>query len=335
MIFKKFFKSTRFSNQKKIFFFALAILLFVVVKNIYAWGFWGHQRINRIAVFTLPPEMIGFYKENIEYITEHAVDPDKRRYSDPNEAPRHYIDIDHYGKYPFDSVPRHWKDAVAKFTEDTLNAYGIVPWYVNLMEIKLTNAFAEKNKYKILRLSADIGHYIADAHVPLHCSENHNGQLSGQDGIHAFWESRVPELFQDDYDYFVGKAEYIEKPLDKIWQIILESANEVDSVLSIEKTLTEQFGEKKYSFEMKGGQQMKVFSKEFSAAYQLALNGMQERKLREAMIDVGSFWYTAWINAGKPDLTHLTQTTLSSSDSLELVNMEMKWKLGNIVGREE
>jgi len=43
------------------------------------WGFYGHKRINRVAIFTLPPEMFGFYKEHIEYLTEHAVDPDKRR----------------------------------------------------------------------------------------------------------------------------------------------------------------------------------------------------------------------------------------------------------------
>ena len=64
--------------------------------SIYSWGFFGHKKINRMAVFTLPPEMIKFYKKNIEYITEHAVDPDKRRYAVEGEAPRHYIDIDHY-----------------------------------------------------------------------------------------------------------------------------------------------------------------------------------------------------------------------------------------------
>src|ERR1044071_7028843 len=90
------------------------------------WGFFGHKRINRIAVFTLPPEMLGFFKEHIEYITEHAVDPDKRRYAVDDEAQRHYIDIDHYAHNdldPFENVPRKWDDAIAKFTEDTLQAY--------------------------------------------------------------------------------------------------------------------------------------------------------------------------------------------------------------------
>jgi hypothetical protein len=103
----------------------------------FTWGFFAHKKINQLAVFTLPPEMISFYKKNIDYLTAHAVDPDRRRYSNPAEPPRHYIDIDHYvspndsvgrGKNPFDSIPKQWKDAVKKYSEDTLNAYGIVPW---------------------------------------------------------------------------------------------------------------------------------------------------------------------------------------------------------------
>ena len=78
------------------------------------WGFFAHKRVNRVATFTLPQEMFGFYKEHIEYLTEHAVDPDKRRYAVDGEAPRHYIDIDHYvkeGEDPFEIMPRGWTDA--------------------------------------------------------------------------------------------------------------------------------------------------------------------------------------------------------------------------------
>ena len=75
---------------------------------LFSWGFYAHKRINRLAAFTLPPEMIGFYKRNLNYITEHAVDPDKR--SDMlvrMRHPRHYIDIDHYGEgmAAFDEMP--------------------------------------------------------------------------------------------------------------------------------------------------------------------------------------------------------------------------------------
>ena len=163
--------------MKRVVFFIFISLFFVSgtdsIENKFEkkWGFFGHKRINRIAVFTLPPEMFGFYKEHIEFLTEHAVDPDKRRYAVEGEAQCHYIDLDHYyksGENPFINVPRKWKDAVEKYSEDTLQAYGIVPWHIQIMKNKLQYAFENKNVDLILKYSADIGHYIADAHVPLH-----------------------------------------------------------------------------------------------------------------------------------------------------------------------
>src|SRR5882757_5704252 len=98
-------------------FLSYGIICLVLLSSLFAfaWGFWGHKRINNQACFTLPPGMFGFYKRHIDYITEHAVDPDKRRYSDPEEAPRHYIDLDRYGEHPFDSLPKRWNDAVLKY----------------------------------------------------------------------------------------------------------------------------------------------------------------------------------------------------------------------------
>jgi hypothetical protein len=193
--------------MKKILFLTYFIFIY---QNCFCWGFYAHQKINYYAVFLLPPEMLVLYKPNIQFLSEHAIDPDKRRYAIPEEGPRHYLDIDHYGKYPFDSLPRKWEDAVAKYSEDSLMQHGIVPWWIQIMQRRLVAAFKEKNEVKILKLSAEIGHYIADAHVPLHASSNHNGQLTDQKGIHGFWESRIPELLADnEWDFFIGKAEYI------------------------------------------------------------------------------------------------------------------------------
>src|SRR5437899_8336856 len=97
-------------------FIFLTFSFILITSNSFAWGFWAHKKINRQAVFTLPPAMLGFYKSHIDYISEHAVDPDKRRYIVKTEAPHHYISIDHYGLNPFDSIPVSWKNAVAKFS---------------------------------------------------------------------------------------------------------------------------------------------------------------------------------------------------------------------------
>jgi hypothetical protein len=290
------------------------------------WGFFGHKRINRIAVFTLPPEMFGFYKEHIEFVTEHAVDPDKRRYAVEGEAQCHYIDLDHYykpGENPFQIMPRKWKDAVAKFTEDTLQTYGIVPWHISVMKSKLQRAFETKNVDLILKYSADIGHYIADAHVPLHTTENYNGQLTGQKGIHGLWESRLVEINAENYDYFVGKATYVKSVLDYTWEAVEASHNALDSVLRMEKEITRTFpSDRKYAYEQRGNTTVQVYSKEFCSAYHAQLNGMVERRLRAAVIAVGSIWYTAWVDAGQPDLRSLqnkppTQELLKEFQALE------------------
>jgi hypothetical protein len=291
-----------------------------------------------MAVFTLPPEMIKFYKKNIEYITEHSVDPDKRRYSSKGEAPRHYIDIDHYahdGENPFDIVPKKWKDAVDKFSEDTLQAYGIVPWHVNLMVIRLTKAFEEKNMDKILRVSADLGHYIGDSHVPLHCTENYNGQLTGQRGIHGFWESRLPELKAKDYDYFVGRAEYIDYILDDEWKTIYQSFSAKDSVLDLERKLNTEFpSDQKYSYENRGTLLMKTYSEEYSTQYHNMLNGMVERRLTQAIIKTGSYWYTAWVNAGQPNLDELLEKKPSQKLLEENLVLDKSFRTNKIKGRE-
>ena len=134
----------------------IALVILGCVQRSDAWGFWGHRMINKMACFTLPPELFGFYKENIDFIVVHAVDPDKRRYSDPEEAPRHFIDLDRYGKTAFDSLPQRWNDAVKKVGEDSLKENGIVPWYIQQMYYRLRNAFKEKNKARILYYSACI-----------------------------------------------------------------------------------------------------------------------------------------------------------------------------------
>lgn len=299
-----------------------------------SWGFFSHRQINRLAVFTLPPDMIGFYKKNIQYLTEAAVNPDRRRYAVVDEAPRHYIDLDHFGDSALYKMPRFWKEAVEKYSEDTLKAYGILPWHVTVMYYRLRDAFMTKDPTRILSLSADLGHYIADAHVPLHTTENYNGQLTGQHGIHAFWESRLPELFSSRYDFFVGKAEYVKNPQLTIWKAIESSNQHLDSVLMLEKSLTEKFGEKKYSFETKGKQTVKVYSTEFSAAYHMALKGMVEQRMRGAIKMIGDFWYTAWVDAGQPDLKSLINYT-PTEEELAVRKKELEeWKQRQVKTRE-
>ena len=329
-------------RRSKSFYFALFILILGVAMfssaslhraetslsnqdcNHPTWGFFGHKKINELAVYTLPAPLFEFYKYHLDYMIDHSVDPDKRRYGVVGEAECHYIDMDRYidaeHPNPFDAVPRRWTDAVAKYSEDTLRAHGIVPWNVYFVTTKLTKAFQEENLPRILRLSAELGHYLGDAHVPLHSTSNYNGQKTGQRGIHGFWESRVPELFFEDYDLWTGRCFYINSPQSYIWDRIEESFAAVDSVLRIERELTISFGEdRKYSFETRGQVNTKVYSKEFSAAYSALLDRQIERRMKQAILSVGSYWYTAWIDAGQPDLSKFIRPNSSvESDTLSI-----------------
>ncbi len=285
------------------------LLLLALPAPARAWGFFGHRLLNRLAVYTLPPEMLPFFKANIDYLTTNATRPDSRRTVVPTEAPRHFMDVDVYGDSALTrrGLPRAYADAVAQAGgEDSLLRHGIVPWQVALMKNQLTAAFRAQDTDRILYLAADLGHYVADACVPLHTTRNYNGQFTGQRGIHALWESRLPELQAADYDLLTGQAPYLEQPTEAAWAAVARAHAAVDSVFRMEKLVSSELAEdRKYSYEQRGNQTIRVYSREFSRAYHRRLNGQVERQLRYAARLIGAFWYTAWVDAGQPDLTSL------------------------------
>lgn len=298
--------------MKKTLLLALMSLSIAAFKPI--WGFFGHQRINRLAVFTLPPDLIGFYKKNLSYVTRASINPDKRRYAVPEEAARHFMDVDHYSDSVMAALPEDWRSAIKIYPADTLEAHGVLPWHIYTMYVRLRDAFMVRDPAMILKLSAELGHYVADAHVPLHTTKNYNGQLTGQEGIHGLWESRLPELFSRDYDFVVGQAGYIPDPRATAWRIIRSSHALVQRVLDEEKRLGLEYAEKKYSYETRGNTTVKVYAAEFSQAYHDALKGMVEAQMRAAVKAVGDYWFTAWVDAGEPDMRKLIQYAPSKEE---------------------
>jgi hypothetical protein len=390
------------------------------------WGFFGHKRINRLAVFTLPSDMMPLFKKEIEFISEHAIDPDKRRFVVPTEGFRHYINLDKWAFLPQDkleaqilhtqifiitdksdtlqlvdyqSIRKHKKDYYLKskaikrlfgrdsitvadsfyrkffiynlskiqpddplsispdslknlfkkeqftlkgikavFAKDRLTQHGILPYHLQTMQRQLTEAFSKKNKNRILKLSAEMGHYLADAHVPLHTTSNYDGQQTQQSGIHAFWESRLPELFADArYDFYVGRATYINKPKEYFWNIISASNKLAINVLQIEKKLSVSFpNDKKYCIEIANGVSYQKPCFEYAEAFHNELAGMVESQMQLAILALGSVWYTAWVDAGQPDLSKLTESVPETDIKKEEIMVEKATKNGGImIGRDE
>ena len=299
-----------------------------------SWGFFAHRRINQLATFTLPPAMLGFYKTNYEYITEQATSADRRRYMDTLEAPRHYLDVENYEKH-IDSIPERFSAALAKYGHLKLHQNGILPWQIQRSYYGLVKAFKMRDSVKILRYSADLGHYIADAHVPLHTSANHNGQLTNQVGLHAFWESRIPELFAGKYKLITGKASYISDPLKKAWAIVKHSHSLVDTVVRFEAELNAKFpSDQKYSFSEQNNTIVKQYAVAYAKAYQDMMKGMVEKQMRASILAVGSFWFSAWVDAGQPTLKNLVKIEATEAEKQAEALEAKKYKEGRIIGRE-
>ncbi len=333
------------------------------------WGFYPHKLINKYAVFTLPYDMLPFYKTNASYLYEHAVDPDRRRYSSSHEAIRHYIDLDYWDDAGR-NLPAAWDSFAMKFyylklihgrdtmiySRDSLKSevdvsnnvltyldslsaallmqlpeeqvledfpvffsgfsqydcyqgihgakHGVVPFIIAYQYRRLRNAFEHHRYAAIIRISADLGHYIADAHVPLHTTSNYDGQKTGQEGIHAFWETRIPELMAErEFDLFAGKAKYIDDVEQWASNVVRSSHRLVDRVLHVEDSLRNAIpADKQYQFIERSGQIVRKESSEFASQYESSMHDMVEDRMRAAIRGIGSLWMTAWVDAGQPEL---------------------------------
>ena len=73
-----------------------------------------------------------------------------------------------------------------------------------------------------------------------------------------------------------------------------------------------------------------VHTLEYSKAFHEALNGMVEKQMRGAIAATANYWYTAWVNAGKPDLTSLDSDDLTNRNKKYLKEDMKAWTKGKI-----
>jgi len=269
------------------------------IELIKPWGFFAHKKINTLAIYTLPMEMITFYKRHQKEIEDLSVLPDQRRYIMDNEASRHYIDLDRYKITDIHYTT--WPEIIKINNQDSLVKHGIVPWHIPVLYEQLKYAFVRKDTIKIIKLSAEMGHYIGDLHVPLHTTSNYDGQKTGQTGLHAFWESRIPELLNEALEEWVGPATFVSNVPKSAWDWVLESHTQVKILIDKEAKLNASFKQsKKYTFEKKGNVLQKNYSVEYSKKYHQVLDHQIENRFQSAYKHVGDIWYSAWIEAGQP-----------------------------------
>lgn len=298
----------------------VVLVLLTIFITCSSWGFLMHRTISQLSVYQLPNEMQPFFYQNIDYIVRNAVRPDERRNGDPTEASKHFIDFEAYGKDAAHHMPLHWDATVARYAKDSLLKYGYVPYWIMEMKDRLTNAFRRGQRDSILFYATDMAHYIEDAHVPLHTSVNYDGQLTNQKGLHALWESMVPELTIDDFNLKANKkASYLKHPERAVWKAVRHSFSLVPAVLQTERDVSKSFTEAtKYRYQKRNGRDVRYYTKEFALAYAKQLEPtINQQALRAANL-VADFWYTCWADAGQPDLNGLLTKRWEASSEEKL-----------------
>jgi hypothetical protein len=285
-------------------FLSLCILLGAAIL-VSSWGFLVHRTVNQLAVYEMPKELRGFFIDHMEYMVRNAPRPDIRRNQDSTEATKHFIDLEMYGDSAQWKMPMKWEDAVRVYSKDTLLKYGYLPYLVMMVKDSLTNAFRRNNTDSILFYAADLGHYIGDAHVPLHTTANYDGQLTNQRGLHSLWESTIPEIELGNYNlHSKHKASYLSNPERELWTDIRQSYSLLPQLFQEEKEASKNFSDTtKFRTQVRRGREVKSYSSEFAKAYSERLGSTINTQLTRSADMLADFIYTSWVDGGKPSLS--------------------------------
>ena len=258
-----------------------------------AWGFSGHRFITDRAIELLPVEIRPFFQANRVSIVEHSIDPDTyRTIGFTEEPPRHFLDMDAYGPFPFTNLPRDFKEAIAVRGQDFVIKNGTVPWRTEEVYGLLRTAFKELPtagyaRENVKLFSAVMSHYVGDSHQPFHAAVNYDGQLTNQQGIHSRFESELFDRYRDRLKIAPAPAAQIADVRGFMFKTLTDSFSHVDAILAadLEATRERTYYDDGY----------------FAAMFQKT-GPIMERRISDAITGVASLIASAWIEAGRPAL---------------------------------
>jgi hypothetical protein len=258
-----------------------------------AWGFDGHRLIMSRAIDLLPPELKPFFVQHREEIVVRAVDPDLWRTAGWPENPNHFLDfgVPEYGKFPFAALPRDYDAALQKFGRTVLERNGYLPWRFAEFFGQLRRAFESFRRpsgvgiVDVILFSATASHYIQDAHQPFHGIDNYDGQLTGQRGVHARFESHLIERFQSRLALKPEPAKAIAHPRDAAFEVLLTSYQLADQVLRADKQAV-------------AGKD--TYDDDYYEKFFVAVKPVLDRRLSESISATAGLIVGAWEAAGRP-----------------------------------
>ncbi len=270
----------------------LVLIFFVITPSFYAWGEEGHKLINKKAIELLPDEMSGILEWK-EYIIENAADADKRRRFDSTEAPKHYIDIDFYPEFLNGKMTLDKDELISRYGKDKVYEMGILPWTTLETYNNLVEALKEKNRDKAMILIADLGHYIADGHQPMHTVLNYDGQLTNQKGVHARYESRMINRYLNEIekDITPAKPVIIKNHLENIFRYISVANFYCDVLLASDLIAVQSAGS--------------TDNDDYYKILWFRTEHLTKMKFEQAVNTLASFILSAWYEAGKPDFDQI------------------------------
>jgi hypothetical protein len=270
---------------------ALACLaLFLFLPQISrAWGKNGHRLVVNKAINTLPQDIRPFFESNVAILSQHVTDPLDAIAKSPAEKHNHFILLDKYGRFPFDALPRNYKAALTKVGKAKLEANGLLPWQIGVYSEKLTVAM-KTGKWDEARLDAAIlANYVAEAHDPFNTTDNFDGHLSAQPGVNERFGTILIDRYSSFFPMRPNDAIFIADPTDRAFEACLSSHSWLETILLADRNARR--GENSFTDE--------YYDRFYNQAAAILI-----RQLSDAATDVGSFWYTAWKNAGSPPLPH-------------------------------
>jgi hypothetical protein len=266
----------------------LAAVLLAASPLARAWGGRGQRLIADKAVETLPPDIRGFFEANHDFLSRHVIDPLDMLAKNPlSERRNHFLYLDHYGRFPFDALPRNYKEAVAKFTKSKLEASGVLPWQIGVYSQKLTAALRDHDWEQARLAAAYLAAYVAQAHDPFHTTENFDGHLSGQPGVELRFGSSLVGRFSVFFPLRPNDAIFLSDPTDHAFDACMSSHGWLENILLADR---------------RARQGLSDYTDEYYDRFYSLAGAILIRQLSDAATDVGSYWLTAWINAGRPQL---------------------------------
>ena len=269
--------------------FAVFVLFLTSPQASRAWGRNGQRLVVNKAIDTLPYDVRSFFESNRVLLVQHVTDPLDSMAKSPAERHNHFLFLDKYGRFPFEALPREYKAAVTKYGKTKLDANGLLPWQIGVYSEKLTEAM-KVGKWEEAKVDAAIlANYVAEAHDPFNTTDNFDGHLSGQTGINERFGTTLIDRFSSFFPMRPNDAVFISDPTDYAFEACLSSHSWLETVLLADRRA--RHGENSFTDE--------YYDRFYNQAAAILI-----RQLSDAATDVGSFWLTAWVNAGRPQLPH-------------------------------